>query len=447
MTSIRNEGQEVRHSGRASRSENLKETVAPAGLDTTPTAPMAQDRVHLPAKRDDGPLRGLPDLSSWGENLAEAAVGVANTVAEGGKKAWDNVSQALGLADDKPKPAQKDGTEPAAGQAGADASVKTDQSGSAELKPADGEASAASAGAGAGNAAGTGPALQAGEAEQTGAPEGAEKPKGPQLQGLPPRPEDARGGKEFMESIKNLKPGPERDKAILDEIMKGNIPDNLRDLKEVNVQRKGKDGQSHDLTMHVMPDYLSVGSNEDNVRIPMTPAVAQAIADKTGTSLPTDRMADDIHSQSKKLHLDPFQWKPGNQHARNMQSVDHYQMHDQRIDAQLGTGEAQSELVSGHKKDLVIPNKDGRVAIYGGTWPGTDKRVQPYSNLHESSYEDYSHGARLVSQDVVIDGKTMKLSDVLADPNLAPLVTRFPPGKNGDPAGLSNRYDVPERLQ
>jgi hypothetical protein len=246
-----------------------------------------------------------------------------------------------------------------------------------------------------------------------------------------------------MESIKNLKPGPERDKAILEEIMKGNIPDNLRDMKEVNVQRKGKDGQSHDLTMHVMPDYLSVGSNEDNVRIPMTPAVAQAIADKTGTSLPTDRMVDDIHSKSQKLHLDPFQWKPGNQHARNMQSVDHYQKHDRRIDAQLGTGDAQSELVSGHKKDLVIPHKDGRVAIYGGTWPGTDKRVQPYSNLHESSYEDYSHGARLVSQDVVIDGKTMKLSDVLADPNLAPLVTRFPPGKNGDPPGLSNRYEVP----
>lgn len=440
MTSIRNEGQEVRHSGRANRTDNLKETEAPAGPNTTPTTPVAEDRVQLPTKRDEGPSRGLPDLSSWGENLAEAATGIAHSVAEGGKKVWDNVSQALGFGDDKPT--RGDHTDPAGGQTGGGVSVKADQGGTVEAKPADGAASAASAGAGAGTAAG-----QASEADQTGGPQDAEKPKGPQLQGIPPRPEDARGGKEFMESIKNLKPGPERDKAILDEIMKGNIPDNLRDMKEVNVQRKGKDGQSHDLTMHVMPDYLSVGSNEDNVRIPMTPAVAQAIADKTGTSLPTDRMVDDIHSQSKKLHLDPFQWKPGNQHARNMQSVDHYQMHDQRIDAQLGTGDAQSELVSGHKKDLVIPNKDGRVAIYGGTWPGTDKRVQPYSNLHESSYEDYSHGARLVSQDVVIDGKTMKLSDVLADPNLAPLVTRFPPGKNGDPAGLSNRYDVPERLQ
>lgn len=433
MTSIRNDGQEVRHGGRSSRSDNLKESVATetstAAASSGPAAPAAEDKVNLrETRREEGPARELPNLMAWGEGAVDAASELANKAVEGGKALWDGAKEALGFAKDEPPTAP----EP--------------QGAAASTTPAPG--------AGGETPAPTGADATTGDVSQSGTTQSADpaqpggKPRGPQLQGIPPRPEDARGGKEFIESIKNLPPGPERDKAILDEVMKGNIPDNLRDLKEVNVSRKGKDGQSHDLTMHVMPDYLSIGSNEDNVRIPMTPAVAQAIADKTGTSLPTDRMVDDIHANADtKLHLDPFQWKAGNQHARNMQSVDWYQQHDQRIDNQLGTGEAQTGIVSGHKKDLVIPNKDGRVAIYGGTWPGTDKRVQPYSNLHENTYEDYSHGARLVSQDVVIDGKTMKLSEVLADPNLAPLVTRFPPGPNGDPAGLHNRYSVPDRLQ
>lgn len=273
----------------------------------------------------------------------------------------------------------------------------------------------------------------------------AERPKGPTLQGLPERPEGAKGGKEFIDSIKHLKPGPERDKAVLKEIMSGNIPESARNLKEVTVRRKGKDGKEREIKMHVMPDYLSIGSDKDNVRIPMTPMVAQAIADKTGTSLPTDRMVDDIHARSKKLHMAPFQWKPGKQHADNMKSLEYYAKHDQRVDDQLGTGEAQTELVSGHKKDLVIPAKDGRVAIYGGSWPGSGKRIQPYSNKHFDIYADYSHGVRLVSQEVVIDGKKMKLEEVLADPNLAPLVTRFP--ATGQPGALNNRYKVPQHLR
>lgn len=422
MTSIRNDGQEVRHQRRDHRSENLKETwtsgaaspVAASDAALTPTSAPAGDRVNLPGTRhDESPSRDLPNLMAWGEGAVDAASDLANRAVDGAKSLWDGAKEALGFED------ASDKIGPGAPEPARDNGNTTSDNIS-----------------------------QTGGAEQADPNQTTDKSKAPQLKGIPPRPEDARGGKEFMESIKNLKPGPERDKAILDEIMKGNIPDNLRDLKEVNVSRKGKDGQSHDVTMHVMPDYLSIGSNEDNVRIPMTPAVAQAIADKTGTSLPTDRMVDDIHSNAdKKLNMDPFQWKPGNEHAKNMQSVDWYQQHDQRIDNQLGTGQAQTSIVSGHKKDLVIPNKDGKVAIYGGTWPGTDKRVQPYSNLHENTYEDYSHGARLVSQDVVIDGKTMKLSDVLADPNLAPLVTRFPPGANGEPAGLHNRYDVPDRLR
>lgn len=229
------------------------------------------------------------------------------------------------------------------------------------------------------------------------------------LEGIPPRPEDARTGSEFMQSISNLPPGPQRDQAVLNEILSGNIPENSRNLQELVVNRNGRE-----IRMNVMSDYLSIGSNEDNVRIPMTPAVAQAIADRTGTSLPTDRIVDDIHSQSRQLHMAPM--------SNNRESIGTYAAHDERIDGQLGSGTAPTELVSGHKKDIVIPARNGRVAIYGGRWPNGE-RIQSYSNVHHSGYEDYSHGARLVSQQITVDGRSMSLSDALADPNLAPLFT------------------------
>jgi hypothetical protein len=51
------------------------------------------------------------------------------------------------------------------------------------------------------------------------------------------------------------------------------------------------------------------------------------------------------------------------------------------------------------------------------------KPIQPLSWIHESSYADYSHGARLVSGTVEIDGKELALAEVLRDPTLAPLLS------------------------
>lgn len=396
------------------------------------------DQVLLHKPEEKGESRPLPDLAAaWSEAVGAGASNLADRVTTIVGETWDTVSGALGFK-------RGAGTSPAKGPSAPPESegpeIPSDPASEPvrERRSENAPQTVESAKNRTGEETSRAAEMADAEAQEN-------RPSKPTLQGLPPRPEDARGGKEFMRSIKHLPPGPERDKAVLDEILKGNVPDGSRELQEVTVTRQGKEGKTHEITMNVMPDYLSIGSDQDNVRIPMTPAVAQAIADKTGTSLPTDRMVDDIHSQAKKLHLDPFQWKPGNEHAKTMQSLDYYQKHDERIDTQLGSGQAQRELLSGHKKDLVIPAKDGKVAIYGGAWPGTGKRVQPYSNKHEAAYEDYSHGVRLVSQDIVIDGRTVKLQEALADPTLAPLLTRFPPGSDGNPPGYSNRYPTPTR--
>lgn len=229
------------------------------------------------------------------------------------------------------------------------------------------------------------------------------------LEGIPDRPENARGGRDFMESISHLPPGRERDQAVLNEILSGNIPDASRNLQELVINRDGRE-----IRLNAMPDYLAIGSDEDNVRVPMTPAVAQAIADRTGTSLPTDRLVDDIYAQSRQLHMAPM--------SNDREGISTYLAHDQRIDGQLGSGQAPNEFVSGHKKDLVIPHRDGRVAIYGGRWENGG-RIQSYSNVHHDGYEDYSHGARLVSQQITVDGRSMRLEDALADPALRSLFT------------------------
>ena len=43
--------------------------------------------------------------------------------------------------------------------------------------------------------------------------------------------------------------------------------------------------------------------------------------------------------------------------------------------------------------------------------------------MHGASYADYSHGIRLVSDVVVVDGEVTSLYRVLADPTLASLVS------------------------
>jgi hypothetical protein len=83
-------------------------------------------------------------------------------------------------------------------------------------------------------------------------------------------------------------------------------------------------------------------------------------------------------------------------------------------------------LVAGHKKDVVLSNvlnqRRGRIAIYGWHYPdGTP--IQPLSTAHHAAYADYSHGIRLVSQIVMLDGQPCSVYDVLQDEQRAELLS------------------------
>ncbi|HBZ55180.1 MAG TPA: hypothetical protein DEO88_07230, partial [Syntrophobacteraceae bacterium] len=58
------------------------------------------------------------------------------------------------------------------------------------------------------------------------------------------------------------------------------------------------------------------------------------------------------------------------------------------------------------------------IAIYG--WHrGMGNPIQPLSTAHGVNYADYSHGVRLVSDIVLIDGKYESIYRILQDPLLA----------------------------
>jgi hypothetical protein len=84
------------------------------------------------------------------------------------------------------------------------------------------------------------------------------------------------------------------------------------------------------------------------------------------------------------------------------------------------------EMVSGHKKDVVITNlladKPGRIAIYG--WHRCEGApIQPLSTVHGARYADYSHGIRLVSEMAILNGKLRSIYSILEDPLLAKVLS------------------------
>lgn len=238
---------------------------------------------------------------------------------------------------------------------------------------------------------------------------------------IPPRPADAPGGSAFMGGIWELE-GKERDEAVVRELLRGNVPDFLRRLQPVTMVLDDARYGRHEAVLCVMPDYLALGSDTDFVRVPMGFPAATTVARSFGFTLPTRKMVDTIYQQSG-LRLVPRPMKPG----PRMVSSEYFVVHNATIERQrTGSGHPLGELVSGHKKDLILTKRlltrRGRVAIYG--WhqrPG--EPIQPLSTVHGARYADYSHGVRLVSTTIVYDGVPGPVYDLLRDPDRARVLT------------------------
>jgi hypothetical protein len=253
---------------------------------------------------------------------------------------------------------------------------------------------------------------------------------------LPARPADAIGGAEFARRTSGLS-SQERDRAVVAELERGNIPSFLGHLTPVRLAANAPGAPPVAATIFVTPDYLAIGSNDDFLYVPLTYYSATIVADHFGCVLPTARMVDAIYEQSAH-HLTPAPLPAGPLMRSNL----YLEEHQHRIDQQRA-GLPLGDLIAGHKKDLVLSNRlgqyPGRVAIYG--WhlaPGHP--IQPLSTVHGAQYVDYSHGVRLVSATVVVDSQPRSIYDALQDSQIAPVLSRE--GVTRDPWGLMHPFPV-----
>jgi len=238
---------------------------------------------------------------------------------------------------------------------------------------------------------------------------------------IPDRSSHALTGSQFVDLTSKINE-QQRERLIGEQLLDGNLPGFLKKLKPVKLQFRNKSGRLVKAVIYVIPDYLAIGSKDDFIRIPMDLYTASKVAKQFGFILPTRRMVDAIYEQSES-HFTPQPLPPCSQ----MRSTGYYERHNQKIIRQQHSrGIALGELVSGHKKDVVITNrllkKPGRIAIYGWHRPG-GKPIQPLSTVHGAGYADYSHGIRLVSEKVLINGKLCSVYDILKDPELAFLLS------------------------
>lgn len=236
---------------------------------------------------------------------------------------------------------------------------------------------------------------------------------------IPRRPPGARSGAQFVAYVRGMT-GAARERAIRREILSGNLPPFLRQLKPIELSCCDPARRPSRAQVWVMPDYLAIGSDDDFVRFPASFDTATTVARELGFVLPTTAIVDAIYRQAE-LRLAPQPMTPG----PAMTSTAYFQVHDAKIRAQM-SGHRLGELAAGHKKDYVLTNRlaqmQGREAIYG--WHrGVDQPIQPLSLVHGARYADYSHGVRLVSETVLVDGVPRSFYDLIEQPRPARLLS------------------------
>ncbi len=234
---------------------------------------------------------------------------------------------------------------------------------------------------------------------------------------LPSRPSGAKTGTQFLDSLEGLGRGA-IDKRVLEEVLSGNVPAYQRTLTPITLA--GESGAV--ATLHVMTDYLAIGSDENFIRMPMTSAAAQTICDELDMSLPTKKVVDEIYLQSK-AKLPPSYIDGGPTEDELADFLFHHETLETR---RKKAGFELGELLAGHKKDIVLSTRlrerHDRVAIYG--WHKKDGTViQPLSCKHSCRYADYSHGVRLVAQAMTIDDAPRRFSEVIGDLDEADIVS------------------------
>lgn len=231
---------------------------------------------------------------------------------------------------------------------------------------------------------------------------------------IPNRTQGVMTGTAFCGVILNLAMNESRELTIEQQLQLGNVPAFLRNMATIEYSENGQD-----VKFWAALDYLSVGTDEDYVRVPLFPKTAQRVADAFGAVLPTPKMVDRIWQQAD-VRLEPHPMPP----TGEMTTTKWFLQHNEIINRELEKKSVLGELVAGHKKDVVVCRSmnSTHVSIYG--WHHLlGKPIQGCnSTSHSANYADYSHGIRLIKNTCEINGQEMWVEDVLKDERFAPLL-------------------------
>ncbi|NQU27453.1 MAG: hypothetical protein HQ528_04120, partial [Candidatus Marinimicrobia bacterium] len=205
---------------------------------------------------------------------------------------------------------------------------------------------------------------------------------------LPERTGSSLSGSELIEVLNPLGLR-EREERILTEILSGNLPNFIRQLVPVSAMKTIGDS-TYNITYYVTVEYILSGSDSDYFLIPMTPILAQELADSLGMSLITRKMVNDIW-YAADVCLAPSPIPPSSAMVTVPVFADHnLAVRFQRI-AVIGSYPL-GALVAGHKKDVVLSNRiktnQDKVVIYG--WHELNGQpIQPLYAGHANWYADY----------------------------------------------------------
>lgn len=203
-----------------------------------------------------------------------------------------------------------------------------------------------------------------------------------------------------------------RDSFIIQQVREGSIPTFLRKFVRVPVVI-GSEQRRIRVCFFVSPDYVSIGNNGDWARVSLTASGAATVLTLLDCFAPTPQLVDRIYQQaSVKLTPVPL--------YAFRDSTPVMWQHHLIIEGQR---KQKKGLIAGIKKDIVFVNTKGdsvranRVGIYG--WHQPDgKPIQPFYQGHASWYTDYSHGLRLVSNYVKVQGRLIRIETLREDTTL-----------------------------
>lgn len=247
----------------------------------------------------------------------------------------------------------------------------------------------------------------------------------------------------FKDDFLKLKPGPQREALVYAAAIKQGPPKKL-----IPITVKAPDGSK--IIYKTMPDYLTI----DGLRVPISGATAQKLADAWGMQLPTTKMSKQIwQAADTKIMPTPlsagghingkyYSGKEVVQHkiGDSDSSIAYNQMIDKELEGKTPT------LVAGHMKDIVQPADPNKLGLYG--WYDKSGKPTQYSHHtpHDIKYHtEYGAGARFIDDAITVinpDGSVNKsittIDQLQKNPTLFKTISVDPGVK---------RYNVPKTPQ